>query len=475
MFKKILSFAVSAMMVLGLAACGQAASNGSSSPAKTATSAAVSKAAGTSAKAATTAAVSNKSAASTQAGSTAKAAKLVFAWRGNQVRNDRTQQVLDLYAKKNPGITFDSQPAQFSDYFTKLATAAAGNSLPDLIQMNYSSYLNQYVQDGLLEDLTPYTKNGALDISKIDKGILDSGSINGKLYAICSGVNAPALIYNKTLTDSLGITIKDNMTLEEFEAISKQIFEKSGVKTDLAYGNSSSMMAYIMRGEGINNLFGDKKFSVTDKKAFEPFFEIYEKGLKEGWMLNAATYAEITLNSVEQSPLVYYSSPETESWCACNWSNQLVSLQKSAKDGAKLAFSTWPAKDPKKANYLHPSMYFSISANSSHKEDSVKVLNYLINDMDCNNILLAERGIPAPSNVAEAIASKLPEESKEEVKFINSVVTPNSSTISPVEPKGAAEVFSLSDKLVEQVLYGKTTAADASAQFFKQGNDILAK
>ena len=30
-----------------------------------------------------------------------------------------------------------------------------------------------------------------------------------------------------------------------------------------------------------------KGFSVTDETAFEPFFEVYETGYNEGWMLDA--------------------------------------------------------------------------------------------------------------------------------------------------------------------------------------------
>lgn len=408
-------------------------------------------------------------------GSSEGARNLVIGWWGNQVRNDRTQEVLDMYAEANPGVTFDSQPAQFSDYWTKLATAAAGNSLPDVLQMNYSSYLEQYVDNGLLEDLTPYVEQGLLDVSEIDKGILDSGSVDGKLYAICSGVNVPALIYNKTLTDELGIEIKNNMTVEEFMDVSREIYEKSGVKTDLGYGNAESIMTYIMRGEGISNMFKDGGFDVPGEDAFQPFFDIYETGYKEGWMLDAGIYAELTVNSVEQCPLVYFSSPSTQSWCACYWSNQLTAMQQAAPEEMELEYSTWPAKDPKQADFLHPSMFFSVASGSSNKEEAVKVMNYLINDIDCNNVLLAERGVPAPVNVADAIAPLLPEESQKEITFINEVVTPNSSTISPCSPSGAAEVFSLMDDLVEKILYGQLTSAEASAELYNQGNAILAK
>ena len=341
--------------------------------------------------------------------------------------------------------------------------------------MNYSSYLEQYVDNGLLEDLTPYVEQGLLDISEIDKGILDSGSVDGKLYAICSGVNVPALIYNKTLTDELGIEIKNNMTIEEFMDVSREIYEKSGVKTDLGYGNAESIMTYIMRGEGISNMFKDGGFDVPGEDAFQPFFDIYETGYKEGWMLDAGIYAELTVNSVEQCPLVYFSSPSTQSWCACYWSNQLTAMQQAAPEEMELEYSTWPAKNPKQADFLHPSMFFSVASGSSNKEEAVKVMNYLINDIDCNNVLLAERGVPAPVNVADAIAPLLPEESQKEITFINEVVTPNSSTISPCSPAGAAEVFSLMDDLVEKILYGQLTSAEASAELYNQGNAILAK
>ena len=36
------------------------------------------------------------------------------------------------------------------------------------------------------------------------------------------------LIYNKTVTDELGITMKDNMSLEEFIDIAKEVTEKTG-------------------------------------------------------------------------------------------------------------------------------------------------------------------------------------------------------------------------------------------------------
>ena len=74
-------------------------------------------------------------------------------WWGSQLRNERTQQILDMYAEEHPYITFDGQ---FSDdYWTRMATLAAGHTLPDVVQMVYA-YLDQYATEGTLVDLTPY-------------------------------------------------------------------------------------------------------------------------------------------------------------------------------------------------------------------------------------------------------------------------------------------------------------------------------
>ena len=103
--------------------------------------------------------------------------KLTFAWWGNQVRNERTSQVLDMYAEENPGISFDGQFSEWNDYWNKLATASAGHTLPDIVQMDLQ-YYDQYVKNGLLLDLTPYIEDGTLNLSDADESILELSLIH---------------------------------------------------------------------------------------------------------------------------------------------------------------------------------------------------------------------------------------------------------------------------------------------------------
>ena len=86
---------------------------------------------------------------------------------------------------------------EFTDwggYWSKLATQAAGGMVPDVVQMDYA-YITQYAGNDVLADLTPYVESGALDVSNISETILDSGKVDGKLYAIPCGSTAPVLMY----------------------------------------------------------------------------------------------------------------------------------------------------------------------------------------------------------------------------------------------------------------------------------------
>lgn len=461
MKKKVLSLFLVSSMVLGLAGCGSGSGSSSTSDTSSSTSAA-------------TTTSSNSSSSSTDSSSSGEAS-LVFTWWGNQTRNERTQAALDLYTEENPGITFDTQPAEWSDYWTKLSTLAAGNSLPECLQMDYS-YLKQYVNSGLLVDLTPYVESGVLDVSNVDEGILEAGSVDGKLYAITAGVNAPALLYNKTLMDELGIEVKDNMTIDEFMDIAREVYDQTGIKSDLPYSAGDNFLPYILRSQDVNPLFNDDSLNVTDANDFVEYFSIYETGTKEGWIVGADVHAELTSNSVEQSPLVYYSTPATQSWCGFFWSNQLSAMVAAAPEDMEIGITTWPSNDPVKSDFLKPSQFFAVSTDAGeNEEEAVKVVNYLLNSVEANEILLGERGVPASSVVAEAIAPLQDETAQIVTAFINDVVTPNSSTITPPVPDGANEVYDYCNQLVDKILYGEITAEEAAQDLLKQGNEIMGR
>lgn len=398
--------------------------------------------------------------------------KLTFAWWGNQVRNESTSKVLDMYSEENPGVTFDGQFSEWNDYWNKLATASAGHNLPDIVQMDWM-YYDQYVENGLLLDLTPYIEDGTLNLDDADDSILEAAMVDGKTYAVCNGVNAPALLYNKTALDEAGITVKDGMTIDEFIELSKEVEEKTGYKTNVAYC-AETVPEYLLRAKD-QILFEDGKLGANSPEDIQTLFDLQEQAIEEGWHVDPSVFTEITIGSAEQDPLVYGSSPENMSWCMWAYSNQLNAVQAAAPEGVEIGITTWPTDSLEKSNYLKPSQFFAVTTDCENPEEAVKVLDYLTNSVDANEVLLAERGVPISKTVSEAIMPSLDEPNQKAVEYINNVVTPTCSTINPPAPNGANEVYDLMKNLEEQVLYGQISATDAAQQLFDDGNEYMAE
>ncbi len=393
---------------------------------------------------------------------------LTFAWWGNQVRNDLTQKANEKYHELNSGVTVQGSFYQWSDYWSKMATQSAGKQMPDIIQMDLS-YIDQYVSNGQLLDLTPYIESGALDTSKIDENVLLMGKVGEGNYGIPAGVNVMCLFYDKAITDSVGVTIEDNMTFDAFVEIAKKITAETGYRAKLIY--DANYMRDWARAEGIS--IQKAQMPVDSADAYIPFFQILETGVAEGWH---TTPDVMTGNAIEMEPLVYGSTPETMSWCTLNGgSNQLTALQKAAKEGQEITVSTIPTKDPIKSNYLKPSMFFSISADTKNPDAAVAFLNYLINSKEANDILLGERGVPINTDIAEYIYDKITPGEQKVVKFVTEVVAPNCSPIDPPDPKGSSELNAALRDIVEKVGFGEYTAEQAAQEYFTRGTEIFSE
>ena len=402
-------------------------------------------------------------------------ANISFTWWGNERRTWLTVAVLDKYTRQYPSVTFDPASYEWSDYWNQLYTMSETDELPDMLQMDYS-YLEQYVNDGLLTDLTPYVESGLLDVSNVDPGILETGSIDGKLYAICAGVNAPALLYNRSLLDELGIAINDNMTLDEFVDISRQVYEKTGIKTALPYAASDNYLFFLMRAHGITEPFNEDSLNLSDAKVFLPGFRLYETGTEEGWIIGTEVYAELNVNVVEQSPLVLYTTPDTQSWCGFYWSNQMGNMIDAAPEGVEIGITTWPSDNPQKSNYLKPGQFFCVSSDAGENEKAaVEVVNYLLNSVAANEVLLGERGVPASSKVAANISPFLDNTGKTVTAYINNIVTPNCSPINPPIPDGAMQVYDYCNQLIDRILFGQISAEEAAVALYERGNEIMAQ
>ena len=394
--------------------------------------------------------------------------ELIVAWWGNQTRNERFQEMLDLYASEH-NLTIETQMSVWDDYLVSIQAAAASEDMPDLMMLQ-GTYYQEYVDSCLLTDLTPYVESGALDVANISESVLDTTSIDDTLYGVCAGINSISCIYNKTLLDENGISVKDGMTIEEFADLCAEIYEKTGYKTYFNY--ESQLMEYMVRANDVV-LFGKDSIGGNSADDIADLFNLIEQGRNEGWLIDYSLLG--TVSAVEEHPMIAGTSPEMSSWCAFYNSNQCAALQAAAPEGMELALTMAPSKDVNKSAYLREAMSLVVPAKTSgqNQDAAVELLNWWVNSDEANEIILGEPGVPANTKVAGDITSKVDETQAMVFDFVTNVVTPIASAPNPPSGNGMAEAESLLMELAQSVAYGQMTGAEAAETFFAEGNEIM--
>ena len=390
-----------------------------------------------------------------------------FGWWGNQVRDEVTKAAADFFHENYPNITFNLNTQGWANYWALMSTYAANNDLPDIMQQDYA-YIEQWVEAGDLLDLTPYIESGALDLSKVPQNIIDTGKVGEGIYAVCAGVNAPAMLYNKTLTDSLDIVVPDNITWDEFVEISRKIYAETGIGVLYGDGNTENHMTYYARSLGYSALW-DANGMLPSAEEMTGYYQRMIDGVADGWMFDTDKRAGVNVNDLAQNPLVYGTTNEVRTWCALAFSNQIAAYQTAATaDGIELGITTWPSSNPAASNYMKPSQFFSVTTDTKNPDLAVAFLNYLINDVQANTIMRAERGVPANSEVAAAIAdevSKIDATYGMAVEYL-AFVEENSSPIFPPLPSyaGTVQTEVIETLAGELLLKEPTMSAEEAAQ-----------
>ena len=410
---------------------------------------------------------------------TAGDVELTFGWWGNQVRDEVTKAAADYFTENYPNVTFNLNTQVWDNYWALMNTYSANNDLPDIMQQDYA-FIEQWVAAEDLLDLTPYVEGGALDLSGVPQNIIDTGKVGDGLYAICAGVNAPALLYNKTLTDKLGIEVPDiNLTWEQFEEISRKIYEAEGIGVVFGQGNSENPLTYYARSLGYRALW-DANGVLPTAEEMAGYYERLMADVAEGWMFDTDRIANVNVVDLAQNPLVYGATNDVRTWCAFAFSNQIAAFQKAADaDGIELGITSWASSDPVASNYMKPGQFFSITTDTKNPDVAVAFLNYLINDVQGNIILRAERGVPANSEVAAAIAdevNKLDPTYGVAVDYL-SRVEKNCSPIFPPLPSYAGTVNNdVIQRLSDEALLKnpQITAEEAGQDFVDSTNEIAA-
>jgi len=113
------------------------------------------------------------------------------------------------FKAKYPNVTVNVQIQQWGDIGTKLDTAFAGSTPPDVIELG-NTLVAKYAAAGALEDISG-KKSSFANSSTWLQSLTDSCTVSSKLYCVPYYAGSRAIIYRKDFFASAGVTPPDSM------------------------------------------------------------------------------------------------------------------------------------------------------------------------------------------------------------------------------------------------------------------------
>ena len=390
------------------------------------------------------------------------ATSMRFLWWGSKERADRTLKAMKLYHDKNSDVSIEGESFGWDNYWTRLATQAAGGNAPDLFQMDYR-YIFEYARRGALLDLTPYLDK-SLKISDFGQANIDSGKVDGKLYGVNLGVNSSAVMVNTVAWKEAGVEAPGNdTTWDDFADACAKLTQAGKRRSFYGTADASGLEPAFegwLRQHG-KALYTDDGKLGFDAKDTAGWFDYWAK-LRE---MEACVPAD--MQALDQLTIETSMISQGKAAISFAHSNQFVGYQAINKEKLGMISYPVPAKDGKPGQYLKPSMLMSVSASSKNADAAVAFVNYLVEDPEGTKALGVERGVPASEKIRNALTPELDELGKTMVEYIQ-VLTPKVGPLPPPPPNGAGENSFLLKKVAEEVAFGKLSTNEGGEKFVEQ-------
>ena len=397
--------------------------------------------------------------------------ELRMTWWGSQNRHDRTIQVIEMYEAENPNVDIVYEFANFDDYWVRLNTQAAGGDLACIMQHDYA-YLAEWANRGLLMPLDPFVEDGTIDLSTVSDNYVAGGRVNDQLYGLSLGTNSQSMILDVAAFEEAGVELPPaDWTWQDFEETAVALHDALGI---WGYGSPTlgddQLWTSLMVANGYLPFNEDNTgLGYTDDQPLIDYFNMILRLQEAGAAATPEEQAEFT-GGPENSPIV-----TSQAAMQYQWSNQVVAIFTAA--GEDRQFRLWHLPRPEggqPANYLKPSMFFSIPTGCETPEEAAKFINFFTNDLEANEVLFAERSVPISSEVREHLMPMLDAVGAETFDFLERVEA-DSSPIFPPNPPGYNDLRNnIWNPLIrDPILYGQLPVEEGIAMFRDEAAALL--
>lgn len=383
--------------------------------------------------------------------------QLRFTWWGGESRHDYTQEIIDDFEEEHPHISISPEYGEWGGYWDQLATQAAAQDLPDIIQMELR-YMREYIDSGQFIPLDE------VDTSDVAEGVLEGGMIDGELYGVPSGSTVPAVVANREVFEEAGVDFPDDSTWtwEEFRETSQEISENSEA-TGLARPLGDYGFEVWLRQHAGTDIVTDEGEIAYSPEDSVPYFEMLQEMTESGEMAPASQASEDRSAAHEQTMVV-----SGEAAMYVEWDTVIMQLSGGQNENLEpLRFPSTTGEASAAELFYKPAMFYSVSAGSDHPEEAQLFIDYLINNDEAGALTGIDRGLPGNETVREAILPELDEGADLIVDFQEGIEE-EVSAVPPAPPEGFGAVQDIIFRFEEEVIFERLSPEEAAEQMHSE-------
>ncbi|UFU06815.1 ABC transporter substrate-binding protein [Ruania halotolerans] len=385
----------------------------------------------------------------------ADTASLRYAWWGDDLRTELTQEALAAFETEYSSIDVRGEFSGFDGYFDKLATQTAGGGGADVFMMNEWN-LREYADRGSLADLTGVSTQNWSD------GAAEGGQVDGKLFGATAGIGLQAVLVDPEFFEDAGVEMPDDTTWtwEDFREIGRALTDGSADGSfGVTYQAGDQITANFYCAQHGAPVFDEAGVGVAVDQV-RAWYEMWLLLVKEEIAPSASAALEDGSAGIEQS--LFAQGQLGMLFIPTNYLTVYEDLMQ--RELRLLRIPTRTGRPADLGMWFRPAQLYCVSATSDRQEDATTLVDFLINSTQAGEILLADRGAPPNSEVRGAIVDLVSGADARVFEYMDSC-EPDLSAPPPPPPAGAGAYPGILGRHGEDVLFERVTP-EAGAQAF---------
>lgn len=386
-------------------------------------------------------------------------------WWGDQRRAELTERALNLYSAKHRTVTFRVTWQGRAGYYDHLSTQAAAGNVPDLFQID-DDYLTEYAERQILLDLTESVQDNRLDLRGVPQSLMQYGQSGGRTVAVPAAADTPALVYNRSLVQRLGLAeptigMSYQQLIDWAVAVTQQ--SKGQVAGTMDAAADYRALWLWLRGRDKEFYQGHELgFGTADLAAW---FDLWQDARARKATPGVAVVQRANTGEVAQQPVV-----TGQAATSFIWSEQLPQLQRLTKDELNLV--SCPGNPA--AHWSRASMCWAGFRGTRHPEAVVDVINFLTNSGEAGRTLGTDRGMNANLDIRHIVQDSLTDPVLRRSAAFEATMYGRFGSAPALPPKGHPTVRALLVTAAETNQQGRAASRTAADRFIREANAALA-